>query len=144
MLVVCVEHDCLMRSEFLSVFANWPPLIKISGFGGLDCLRVTAVAFILVVSFYFLLIDVDNVQIEFAYFPAAVLEPKYLQEIVHVETILVCVALKKLSLSDDVILSLFFLLFVHEVGALACLVARFGQVWRDTDKVLLVALWTSI
>lgn len=133
-----------MRSELLSVLSNWLPLIKIPSFGGLNCLRVAAIAFILVIGFDFLLVDVYNVQIEFAYFPAAVLKPKDFQKVVYVETILVSVALEKLSLSDDVILSLFFLLFVHEIGALTCLVARFGEVWRDTDEVLLVALWTSI
>ena len=126
MLVVGVEHDSLVRSELFSVLAHRLPLVEISSFCGLDCLWVTAVAFILVVGFDFLLVDVDNVQIEFAYFPATVLEPKDLQEVVHIETILVSVALEELSLSDDVILSLFFFLFVNEVGAFSSLVARFS------------------
>ena len=46
------------------------------------------------IHFHFLLVDIDDVEVEFANLLAAILKPEDLQEVVDKEAILVSVALK--------------------------------------------------
>jgi len=142
-LSVCVEHNSLVGREVFPVPPDGLPLIVVSRFRSFNSFRVTAVTFILVVGFDFLLVDVDDVQIEFSYFLATVLEPKDLQKVVHVKAVLVSVALEQLSLRNDVVLGFFLLLFIHKVRALSGFMTRLSQIWRDSDEVLRAALGVS-
>ena len=83
-----------MGCEFFLILANCLPMVEVPRLDSFDSLRVAAVALILVVGLNFLLIDVDDIQVESADFPAAILEPENLQEVVHVERILASITLE--------------------------------------------------
>ena len=96
-----------------------------------------------------LLVDPDNIQIHLSNSSAPIFKPISIYKLVDVKAILLCVAFEELCLCNYIVLSLLIFLLVNEISTVPCLVARFGNVSRNTDKVLVTlgasvgVLWTA-
>ena len=95
------------------------------------------------IGFHFLLIDPDNVKVKLTDLSATVLEPKDLQEVVNIETILICITFKKFCLCNYIVLSLFLLFLIYKVCTFASLMARLSKVWGNTNEIL-VTFWAVV
>lgn len=84
-LSVDVEHHSLVRAELFTIFANWFPDVWISCFCSSDGLWVAAFRLVLMIGFYLLLVNPNDVKVHLANLSPSVFEPKHLQELIDVK-----------------------------------------------------------
>ena len=85
---------------------------------------------------HFCLIDSDNIKVKFTDPSATILKPEDVDALVHVQVVLLGIAFEKLSLGHNIVLCLFFFLFIYKFSTISTFAAGLCHIWRNTDKIL--------
>lgn len=136
--IVNIIDNGLVWGERIPISAGRFPEIRIPILGRLQNFSVATIALVLMVCFYLLLINPNNIQVHFPDPAASVFKPVNIQKLIHIQTILFGITFEQFSLCYYIVLSLLLFFFIYEVSSFACLVARLRKIRRHSNKILII------